>query len=59
VRNSLEQELISHFEQLAEQGIFVSQNLLRNQDKTTLQFSTNDPELLRLFSRWWNESKLI
>jgi hypothetical protein len=59
VRNSLEQELIRSFERLAEQGIFISQNLLRNQDKTTLQFSTNDPELLRLFSRWWNESKLI
>jgi hypothetical protein len=59
VRNTLEQELISSFERLAEQGIFISQNLLRNQDKTTLQFSTNDPELLRLFSRWWNESKLI
>jgi hypothetical protein len=59
VRNALEQELISSFECLAEQGIFISQNLLRNQDKSTLQFSTNDPELLRLFSRWWNESKLI
>jgi hypothetical protein len=59
VRNSLEQKLIRSFERLAEQGIFISQNLLRNQDKTTLQFSTNDPELLRLFSRWWNESKLI
>jgi len=59
VRNSLEQELISSFGRLAEQGIFISQNLLRNQDKTTLQFSINDPELLRLFSRWWNESKLI
>jgi hypothetical protein len=59
VRNALEQELIRSFERLAEQGIFISQNLLRNQDKTTLQFSTNDPELLRLFSRWWNEGKLI
>ena len=44
MRNTLEQELISSFERLAEQGIFISQNLLRNQDKTTLQFSTNDPE---------------
>lgn len=57
-RNSLEAEFAKIFEMLAEQGLFVAHTLVKNQDKTTLQFSTNDSELLKLFAQWRNASKL-
>ena len=58
MRNTLESVFSKMFTMLAEKGIFVSHNLVKNQDKTTLQFSTNDPELLSLFAQWRNTTKL-
>ena len=58
MRNTLESVFSKMVEMLAEEGIFISHNLVKNQDKTTLQFSTNDPELLSLFAQWRNETKL-
>ena len=58
MRNTLESVFSKMFAMLAEKGIFVSHNLVKNQDKTTLQFSTNDPELLSLFAQWRNTTKL-
>ena len=58
MRNTLESVFSTMFAMLAEKGIFISHNLVKNQDKTTLQFSTNDPELLSLFAQWRNTTKL-
>ena len=58
MRNTLELVFSKMFAMLAEEGIFVSHNLVKNKDKTTLQFSTNDPELLSLFAQWRNTTKL-
>ena len=58
MRNTLESVFSKMFAMLAEEGIFISHNLVKNQDKTTLQFSTNDPELLSLFAQWRNTTKL-
>ena len=58
MRNTLESVFSKIFAMLAEEGIFISHNLVKNQDKITLQFSTNDPELLSLFAQWRNTTKL-
>ena len=40
-------------QQLQQQGIFLQSSLNRQQDKTTLQITSNDYELLQIFSDWY------
>ena len=56
-RNSLEELFVKCFSRLQDLGFFVNYGMLTQGGKNTFQFSTNDPELLRLFVQWHKEKK--
>lgn len=56
IRNALaklfEEFYLPHLQEL---GIFITSSLVQNWDKTILQLTINDGELLEMFARWMNQ----
>lgn len=58
IQSSLENWLSEGLEMLTRKWVFITHAVIRNPQKAIFQFSTNDPEVLRLFAHWWNLTKL-